>query len=168
LQPPLWQFSECHTGTPADLIVTIAKIPQICLMHSIVISAGICFTQIEMFCHFSKRMLRVTFAIIVQHFTPELSVFSEPNAFLRVNRNRTHLVFLCLNECNVNQNQENRKGSCATSQTVTGLWRMGTSKVVTLCPLTFAQPYIRASSLDTNFCLNEWAIVYLKYVLPFF
>ena len=57
---------------------------------------------------------------------------------------------------------------CATCQTATGLWRMGTSNVLTSCPLIFAQPYIRASSLDTNFCLNVWATLYLKYVLPLF
>jgi hypothetical protein len=84
------QLSDSYTSTMTDLSVTITKITKIAVMHTIIITAGICFTQTQMLCHLFEGMIWIQFPIQIGHFSPELSIFGELDAFLRMSVDGSH------------------------------------------------------------------------------
>ncbi len=90
-QPLMYQLSECHTGTQTNLSVTIHS--RVEMMHTVVITTAIGFTQIKMFRHLLERMLRIAFLISIGHFSPELCFFGEINAVLGVDFDGSHWWF---------------------------------------------------------------------------
>ncbi len=112
-QDPLCHLRNCHAGTSADLIITRTEQSSIELMQPIVIPTSISLTQIQMFCHFLKGILRIASLISIGHFSPKLSIFGEIDAVSRMNLRDSHEV--CLrNKCNVSGILEDHKGSCAS------------------------------------------------------